>query len=164
MTKQEKKKKLFDQIIKFGVVGVLSCIIDFAVLWVLNNIFGVYYLIATFFGFMISLIFNYIASMAFVFQRKENVDRRKEFIVFMVLSLIGLGLNQLIMYVIVDLMYAHWKWVQVFIGFFYDNIGFLRAMTAGREELCVMGAKVVATGIVMVYNFVTRKKFIEKKD
>lgn len=164
MTKQEKKKKLIAQILKFGVVGGLSCVIDFAVLWVLNNFCGVNYLIASFFGFLISLVFNYIASMAFVFERKENVDKRKEFLVFMVLSLIGLGLNELILYGIVSGMYDHMKWVQDFIHFFYDNIGFLRVMTAGRRELCVMGAKVVATAIVMVYNFITRKMFIEKKD
>ena len=57
----------------------------------------------------------------------------KEFIVFIVLSVIGLGLNSLIMYVSVDLLHIH-----------------------------EMISKIIATAIVMVYNFITRKIFIEK--
>lgn len=145
--KQEKMQKLIKQILKFGVVGGISSVIDFGIYTVLIKVFGVNYLISGFFGFTISLIFNYIASMAFVFERKEGADKRKEFIVFTVLSVIGLGLTELIIWMIVEgyrvIPAIHFalmdQWIEVF-------------------------GKLVATGIVMVYNFVTRKIFLEKKD
>ena len=84
----EKKKKLIKQILKFGVVGGLAFLIDFVVYTIVLKIIpGQYsYIFAGICGFTISLIFNYLASMAFVFVRKDDVDRRKEFLIFLVLS------------------------------------------------------------------------------
>jgi len=69
-----------------------------------------------------------------VFEVDENGDKRKEFVIFIVLSLIGLGLNQLLMWVFVSMIHI-----------FY------------------MVAKIIVTAIVMLYNFITRKLFLEKK-
>lgn len=139
-------KKLIEQILKFGVVGGISFLIDFGIFSLLNNLLGVHYLIANFFGFTISVIFNYIMSMKYVFERKENADKKVEFIIFVILSLIGLGLNELII----------WIWVE----HCYPNIALIRHMSEGIMETF---GKLLATGIVMVYNFITRKIFLEKK-
>lgn len=140
-------KKLMGQIIKFGIVGVICFGIDFAIFSFLNYVTDTGYMIAAFWGFVISVIVNYLLSMKYVFVRKEDMDRRKEFIVFVILSVIGLGLNEAIIYGCVDGIYRNWIWLQGLI-------------TVGLAE---MGGKIVATGIVMVYNFITRKIFLEKK-
>lgn len=141
-------KKLIDQILKFGVVGFIAFFIDFGIFKLLSSVFGVYYLIANFFGFTISLIFNYVASMTFVFERKENADRRKEFVIFTILSVIGLLLNELIIFICIEEIYNHLPLLMEYMS---------------RQWAETFG-KVVATGIVMVYNFVTRKIFLEKKE
>ena len=141
-------KKLIDQILKFGVVGFIAFFIDFGVFKLLSSVFGVYYLVANFFGFTISLVFNYIASMTFVFERKENADKRKEFVVFTILSVIGLILNELIIYTCIEGVYYH-------VPIFMEYMSRQWAETFG---------KIIATGIVMVYNFITRKIFLEKKE
>lgn len=140
-------KKLIDQILKFGVVGIISTIIDFAVFSFLNYVVGIHYMTATFFGFTVSLIANYILSMRFVFERRDNLDRRVEFIAFGILSVIGLGLNEIIIYGCVDGIYNHINELQALFG-------------RGTAE---MAGKIIATGIVMIYNFITRKIFLEKK-
>ena len=131
---------------KFGVVGVIAFFIDFGIFKLLSGVFGVNYLVANFFGFTISLIFNYIASMTFVFERKENADRRAEFVIFTVLSIVGLVLNELIIFVCIEGIYLK-------IPYLTANMSRQWAETFG---------KIVATGIVMVYNFITRKIFLEK--
>lgn len=141
-------KNLMMQIIKFGVVGVLCFFIDFFTFKICSTLLGIHYTIASAIGFTVSVIVNYILSMKFVFVGKEDMDRKKEFIIFVVLSLIGLALNTLIIYVCVDGIYMHMPVLQ---GWF--DAGF--AETLG---------KIGATGIVMVYNFVTRKIFLEKKE
>lgn len=141
-------KKLIDQILKFGVVGFIAFFIDFGIFKLLSSVFGVYYLVANFFGFTISLIFNYIASMTFVFERKENTDKKAEFVIFTVLSVIGLLLNELIIYLCIEGVYEHMPLLMSYMNRHW-------AETFG---------KVIATGIVMVYNFITRKIFLEKKD
>ena len=46
----------------------------------------IHVLIANFFGFTISVVFNYIMSMKFVFERKEDMDRKAEFAMFVILK------------------------------------------------------------------------------
>lgn len=140
-------KKLLEQIIKFGIVGVICFGIDFAIFAFLNYVIGTNYIIAAFWGFTISVIVNYLLSMKYVFVRKDEMDRKKEFIVFVILSVVGLLLNEVIIYGCVDGVYKNWQWIQGMI-----SVG-----------LAEMGGKIIATGIVMIYNFITRKIFLEKK-
>ena len=128
-------KKLMNQIIRFGVVGVICTIIDFGVMIFLREVAGVYYLFASGISFAVSVVVNYLLSMKFVFHGKKDSSKTREFIFFVVLSVIGLGLNQVIMWAAVDGM----------------NISYILS-------------KVGATAIVMVYNFVTKKIFLEEKD
>lgn len=150
----DKKKKLIEQILKFGVVGGLSFVIDFVITLIVSTILrkaGVSVenaaTIGGLFGFMISLIFNYIMSMKFVFERKDDMDRKKEFIIFALLSAIGLGLNELILY----------------FGVLLCNTQ-MPAIVETYPTIVTAGVKIFATGIVMVYNFISRKMTLEKKD
>lgn len=128
-------KKLINQILKFGVVGIIATVIDYVLLYVLTDYLHIYYVTSATISFCVSLIFNYIASMKYVFKRKEDANRVKEFLVFVILSVIGLGINDGIMYLGTTMVGIHY-----------------------------MITKLGATGIVMVWNFVTRKIFIEKKE
>ena len=140
-------KKLVEQILKFGVVGFIAFFIDFGIFKLLSGVFGLHYLIANFFGFTISLIFNYVASMKFVFERKEDADRRTEFVIFTILSIIGLLLNELIIFICIE-------------GIYHKTVVLAQYISNGMAETL---GKIIATGIVMVYNFITRKIFLEKK-
>lgn len=143
-------KKLLDQIMKFGVVGVLCFAIDFGIYTLLVRLIDwkYDYVIATFWGFTISVIVNYILSMKYVFVRKADMDRRKEFVIFVVLSIIGCIINELLILACMEGIYDHWMWLNQLIS----------------REIAKLGGKVVATGVVMVYNFITRKIFLESKE
>lgn len=139
--------KIIQQFLKFGLVGVLCFFIDTG-LYTACNLLGVPYLISGVIGFSVSVVVNYLLSMKYVFVRRDDLSRRKEFAIYLVLSVIGLGLNELILYICVDLIYGNWIW--------------LRGLFSPRAA--ELFAKLGATGIVMVYNFVTRKIFMEKRD
>lgn len=141
-------KKLLEQIIKFGIVGVICFIIDFAITTIPTYFFGqntVY--VSAVFGFVISCIVNYLLSIKYVFTEKKDMDKRKEFIVFVVLSAVGLVINELIIYLCQDVLYA--------------NVAFLNELIP--DTLIVPISKIIATGVVMVYNFISRKIFLEGK-
>lgn len=149
-------KNLFAQIMKFGMVGVICFGIDYLIGIVVLNIilklggeqlFELASMAGSALGFTVSVIINYILSFKFVFERKEDLNRKAEFAVFIILSVIGLGLNQLIIWICV--------------GPLYGGVAFLRRLL--NYNFAYTGAKVIATAIVMVYNFVTRKMFLEKK-
>lgn len=124
-------KKLFLQIIKFGFVGGTAFLIDAGVLLLLSKL-GINYLISNVISFTISVIYNYVLSMKFVFDVKNN-NTTQNFLQFIILSIIGLGLNEFIMKICVD------------------NI-----------SINLLFSKIIATGIVMIYNFISRKLLLEK--
>ena len=153
--KNEKKKKLMGQIIKFGFVGGTSFVIDYLITLGVSALcrkaigldVATAAAVGGLFGFCISLIYNYFMSMKFVFERRDDMDRKKEFLIFTVLSVIGLGLNELILYfgvVVCD------KIVPVLVN--------------DHPSLVTTIVKMFATGVVMVYNFISRKMTLEKKD
>lgn len=127
-------KKLIAQIMKFGFVGFLCFFIDYGIMVFLTELFGVNYLLSSGISYSISTIVNYILSVTVVFETDKDKNRIKEFVLFVFLSVIGLGVNELCMKIGVDLLHIHY-----------------------------MIVKIGATAVVMVYNFVTRKMFIEKK-
>ncbi len=166
--KSGKNKNLFTQILKFGVVGGLAFLIDFAVYTISNKLlpFEKGYVVAGVLGFSISLIFNYLASMKFVFERREDTSRKKEFTIFLVLSLIGLGLNELFLILYVEGMDAHMGWLHSlheWILSFVDEKGINILKIKNVKEMTEFFAKIFATALVMVYNFISRKMTLEKK-
>lgn len=122
------------QLIKFAVVGVIAAVVDVGVLVALKELLHIDVLVASALSFTASVVVNYILSMSFVFKSK-NQSKLREFVLFVLLSIGGLCLNQFILWVGVN-----------FTKIYYLVIKFL------------------AMVIVPVYNFVTRKIFLESKE
>lgn len=125
-------RKLIAQFMKFGIVGVIAFAIDYGMLAFLTEVLGVNYLLSATISFAVSVIFNYLASMRYVFTRRDDLSRRREFLIFLVLSVIGLGINDICMWAGVELLHIHY-----------------------------LVTKVVATVIVALWNFITRKRFLD---
>ena len=115
---------MIKKIINFGLVGVFATAIEYILLIVLKEFFNVDVIIASGIAFTISLLFNYVLSIKYVFVDKKEMSKTKE--------MTGLGINQVMMYVLVDMV----------------NIYYLFA-------------KVVSTGTVMIWNFISRHVFLE---
>ena len=126
-------KELIIQLIKFGIVGVVATVIDFGTLMILTEIMNIDVLVSSAVAFSVSVIANYILSMLFVFKGGKN-GKVKEFILFVVLSIGGLLINQFIMWLGTEILTVYYLWVKIF--------------------ACIF---------VPIYNFVTRKIFLEKK-
>ena len=94
------------QFIKFGLVGVLSTIIDWGIFYLLNLFFGVYYLLAKVISFSVAVINSYIWNRNWTF-RSQDTGKTKEFTKFLIVALVGLGINVLIMFIVVD--HLHWR-------------------------------------------------------
>lgn len=134
MEGKRRMNKLMGQLLKFGVVGVICFGIDYGLMVLLTELGGIDYLLSSGISFSVSVVVNYLLSMRFVFQPKKNSNKVKEFAAFVFLSITGLLLTEVLM----------WAGVE-------------------RIGLHYMFTKVVVTGIVMVYNFVTRKIFLEER-
>lgn len=132
MSKTIDKKNLFLQIFKFGIVGGVATVIDFLCITIFKEVLHIPVIIANTLSFCIANTYNYLASVRFVFVVDEKKNKKKTYITFLFFSVIGLLLNNLIMWITINMF----------------NIYYLIG-------------KVIATCFVMVFNFVTRKLFLE---
>lgn len=126
--------QLMKQLIKFGLVGVTATLIDTIVYAILTH-YGFYYQFANVAGFVLSLVFNYVASMKFVFQSKyTKAERYKEQLIFVGLSGAGFLWSVVLLKLLIDGL--HWQ---------------------------SMASKISVTIVVIMWNFITRKLFLEQK-
>lgn len=130
-------KPLVEQFLKFGVVGVVAFVVDYGVLMLLSQCLGWDPVISSVISFVVSVVVNYVGSMHFVFERRDDLSRRREFSTFVILSAVGLVINSACI------------WVGT--GIF------------GSGALSVTVTKILATIIVSVWNFVSRKHWLEAK-
>lgn len=128
-------KRLVSQFIKFGFVGAIAFVIDYGVMVFITEVFGVSPVTSATISFTASVIFNYSASMRYVFTHKEDLSRKREFIIFVLLSMVGLAINDIAMWAGVEILDIDYRIV-----------------------------KIAATALVMVWNFVSRKILLDGEE
>ena len=127
------RESLLIQIFKFVIVGGIATIIDWLIYFILYKFIKLEPIIANIISFSVSVIYNYYASCKYVFKVNKEKSKTRQFTEFIIFSLIGLGINELLIFIFVNKL--SWN---------------------------AMLVKILATLIVMVFNFITRKKFLEK--
>lgn len=125
---------LVKQVMRFVFVGGTATLLDMGILFILNSYFGMYHLYAATISFIIATFYNYYMSMQFVFSSKfDKSARHKEFVAFFVLSLIGLIITLIGLYICKDIL-----------------------------GIPVMISKIIVGVVVMTFNFISRKMYFEK--
>lgn len=136
----EHKTHRLAEILRFAVTGGVCFVIEFAVLVLLKELLHLDTLIATPIAFAVSVIFNYLLCMVWVFTGVKDAGLTAK-VGFIVTSLIGLVLNEALM--------------------------LLLRVTLGEETLLLtlfgftvtmyMLNKAIATLLVMVWNYFTKR-------
>lgn len=116
------------QLIRYGFVGGVAFVADYASLYIFTEWLGVQYLVSAAIAFIIGLTFNYILSNLIVFTTHRLNNRWLEFSIFAIIGVIGLGLNELIMFCACEMIGMHY-----------------------------MIAKLISTALVFFWNFFARK-------
>ena len=122
-------EKLFDrgtllgQFFRYGIVGGIAFVVDYGTLWFLTEVCQVHYLVSAGIAFVLGLVCNYLLSTHFVFGESRLQHRWAEFTAFLVIGIVGLALNELILYVCQDLIGIHYmlgKIISTVIVFFWN--------------------------------------------
>lgn len=147
------KKELLKEILRFLIVGGISTIVDYAVFYLCNKLifinvdFNVNLFFSTALGFISGFLVNWFLQ-SFVFKHISNDYKKNKiiFIKFTIVSLIGLGLTELGM--------------------------FLASPTFDKFNLTIIGItfdfwklffKVLMTVITLIWNYLARKFFVFRK-
>ncbi len=126
--------QLIKQFCRFSVVGAAAFLLDYGLLFIFTETLHMHYLLSSMLSFTASAVFNYVYSTKYVFQSRGGKNRTGQFALFLLLSVCGLILNSLLMNVLVEDFMLHY-----------------------------MAAKICAAMTVSVWNFVSRKVFLEEK-
>ena len=127
--------KIIRQFLRFSAVGITAFVIDYGLLALLTEVFGINYLVSATIAFIVATVFNYLASMKYVFTHKEGMKRTREFVIFTVISIIGLLMTNGGMVLGVEVIHGHYLIV-----------------------------KIVVAAIVSIYSFIARKYFLDAKE
>ena len=108
---------LVRKFIKFALVGFTGVFVDFGFTYLFKEKAKVQKYLANAFGFMIAASTNYVLNRVWTFQ-SENPQVLVEYSEFILISIIGLGLNTLILWMIVSRLRWNFYFSKLFaIGF-----------------------------------------------
>ena len=127
-----KLKQISVQFFIYFIVGGLATIVEWAAFYVLNSLFAVHYAFATTLAFILSTATNWLFGRLILF-RDSKQNTAKELVKIYMVSIIGLLMNIAIMFVAIEKL--------------------------GIQDMI---AKIIATGIVFIWNFLIRKLVIYK--
>lgn len=126
-------EKRFWEVFRFLAAGGSCFVLEYVLLYTLTEFGGLDPLVSAPIAFTISLAVNYILCVTVVFHAEQQSASQMFF--FVATSLMGLGINQLVMWVFIDLA-----------GLWY------------------MFAKVIASAVVMIWNYFTKRYILNRKN
>lgn len=134
------------EILKFAFTGGVCFVIEYAALILLKELLHIPVVAATPIAFLISVVFNYLLCVKWVFDGAQEGSKKAQ-LGFLITSVMGLLLNWVIMWALTSL---------------FGEDALLFALF-GIEIKVYMLNKVIATALVMVWNYFT-KRYVLKKD
>lgn len=122
------------QLIRYTFVGGLAFLVDFGTLYALTEFFNLHYLLSAGIAFVLGLTINYLISIRWVFASRSVKDKKLEFALFALIGFVGLGLNELFIWIFTDLCAVYY-----------------------------LLSKILTTIMVYLWNFFARKLILFKK-
>lgn len=99
-------RPMIRQFIKFGLVGAMNTVIDYALFTTFFYLLNVHYLAANAMSFTIAVTNSYVLNRRWTF-RSDNPNWRTEAVKFVVVNIIGLGLSEMILFILVEHLGFH---------------------------------------------------------
>lgn len=118
------------QFLQYVFVGGLAFGIDFATLFLLTDKLALHYLVSATIAFLIGLAVNYALCVTWIFDVRTVQNRGHEFLIFSIIGLIGLALNNGLMYALTDAAGLHYLQSKLFAAaaILVFNFAFRRSM------------------------------------
>jgi len=96
------------QLFRYTFVGGIAFLFDFGSLYFFTDWMYVHYLVSAALAFLIGITVNYLLSIAWVFQNRTMKSRSLEVAVFTIVGVIGLGLNELMIWAFTEIAMFHY--------------------------------------------------------
>jgi putative flippase GtrA len=87
------------QLLKFALVGITGMGLDFGTTWLLKEKIKINKFVANACGFSIAVVNNFILNKYWTFDN-QNPIATEQFVKFLVISIVGLGINSLLLFIL----------------------------------------------------------------
>lgn len=134
------------QFFRYCFVGGFAFVVDFGTMTLLKEVFGLKSVIAAAISFVLGLFVNYVLSTFWIFKNSKIKNRFAEFLAFAVIGVIGLLINEAIIWLFDGVLASH---------------SILPIIPADKYYLV---GKIVSTVVVFLWNFFARKFIIFDKN
>lgn len=127
------------QLIRYGLVVAIAAPIDLGGYILLKEVFHVYYVLAATISFTVSLIANYLLSVAWVWTNHTGRQRHVDATIFAIIGVVGLGLTDLIVFAATD--FGHLNYIVskliAFLFVFFWSFGARRFLFVGKTKQAI---------------------------
>lgn len=101
------------EVCRFCLAGASTFILDYVILYILAEWGKVNYLYAAAISFVVAVVVNYWLCIVFVFKHAQAQNFQQK-VLFIGSSVVGLGINQVCMWFLVEFMMLHYMVAKVF--------------------------------------------------
>jgi len=119
----EEPAPLIKEASRYVVVGGISTVVDMVVLFMMAEIGGVSYILASIISFLCGAIINYFLCIAWVFEFRRLTKKRYEIMFYLAITLVALGVNVVLMWFFTEVVGVYFmvsKVIAVFFTFFVN--------------------------------------------
>lgn len=101
------------QFLRYLIAGGTATAIDFIVLYIFVEFLSIWYILAATFSFIIALTISFFLNKFWTF---KNGDKKisSQMVKFLIVNLIGLGINLIILYILVEFFFLWYLFAKVF--------------------------------------------------
>jgi putative flippase GtrA len=107
-------KRLLKEAVGYGLASAIALAADAGLLFVLVHFLGWWYLAAATVSFTVGVAVAYVLSVTLVFERRRVASRRAEFATFVAIGVVGLLINNAVIYVGVHHFGLHYMVAKAF--------------------------------------------------
>jgi len=103
------------ELIRYFVSSGIALLVDVGTLYLLTSFVGVHYLVSAAIGFTLGLVTIYMLSIRWVFSKRRLKKTHHELFIFTLIGIGGLGINELGLFLLTDLLQFHFMISKLFV-------------------------------------------------
>ena len=107
-----KNKRLYE-IVRFCFGGAIAVLVGYVLLYTLTEFLMLWYVLSSVISYLTSQALNFIIQKIWVFKNKESKTTKKQFVIYMSLSVIYFLINTIMIYVLTDYYHIYYILSQV---------------------------------------------------
>jgi len=109
--------RLPGEFVRYFMASGVAFVVDAGTLFLLTHFLGIHYLVSAATGFLLGLLTVYLLSIHWVFPTRRIQNPHHELVLFSIIGIGGLGVNELGMYLLTEKLLLHYMYSKLVVSF-----------------------------------------------